>query len=58
MEEKLVLGVEEEDAECAMGHGDGVCKVLMCMSSPLIDRTEEVVVERDGYEVVEEDSVA
>ena len=57
LEEELVLGVEEEDAEGAMGHGVGVCEVLVCMSSPLIDRAEEVVAEGDWEEVVEKDSV-
>ncbi len=51
------MRVEEEDAECAMWHGVGLCEVLMRMSSPLINRTEEVVVKGDRDEFVEKDSV-
>ncbi len=57
LEEELVLGVEEEDAEGAMRHGVGLREVLVGMGSPLVDRAEEVVVEGDGDEVVKEDSV-
>lgn len=57
MKEELVFGVEEEDAECTMGHGVGFREVFVGMGGPLVYWAEELVSVGDRDELVEEDSV-
>ena len=57
LKQELVFGVEEEYAECSVGHGVGFREVFVGVGSPLVKWAEELVSEWDGDELVEEDSV-
>ena len=47
LEEKFVIRVKEEDAECAMRHGVFLSEVSVGMSSPLIDGTKKMIIVGD-----------